>query len=125
MAINALNMKIFKNVIILVAILVLTKTLSYSVGDWFAGFFGESRGSWIDGTALLGLIPTFLFFSMFLFTAFGDRYKYYWIGVLMLPVLWFVIKLDLAHWYFYLALALIGWGIGWVVNRMIKPKVIQ
>ena len=74
------------------------------------------------GNILLGFIIGLAIFSTFLFTLFGDKNKYYWIGVLLLPVLWFVIKFDLPHWYFYLTIALTGWLIGWVANRLIKAS---
>lgn len=74
------------------------------------------------GSIIIGFFVAFTIVLNLLFTSFGDKYKYWWIGILLLPVLWFVIKLDLAHWYFYAALAVVGWAIGTGIRKIIPHK---
>ncbi len=61
------------------------------------------------GQTLLGLLLGYIFFTFFFFVLFGDRHKYWWVGVLQLPALYFIIQIDLAHWYFYAGLAIAGY----------------
>ena len=126
-------MKIIKNVGLVVCGIILSfvSFINQAFGSFYERIFGRVQGgggfdigpSPYQITEVVGMIPSFLFISVFLLTVFGDKYKYYWIGVLMLPVLWFVFKLDLAHWYFYLALALAGWGLGWLIHSIVRPKL--
>ncbi len=81
------------------------------------GFFGWGSGL---TEVFTGIIVAHNFIIPFLFTSFGDKHKYYWIGVLLLPVLWFVVKFDLAHWYFYLVVALVGWVLGWGISKLLS-----
>ena len=121
-------MKVLKNIGLVLATGLLTYILAGQFGYFYHSIFGLERslglGAFFSSNDLAnfsaGLFPAFAFFITLLFTAWGDKYKYYWIGVLLLPVLWFVIKFDLAHWYFYLALALVGWAIGWIVNKSVR-----
>ena|SRR3989344_6564532 len=123
-------MKIIKNILLVAMALV----VAYFTAEWFGAFYSRlfsieqphGLGAFFGSEDLLnlsvGFIPAFVAYLTLLLTAFVDKQKYWWIGILLLPVLWFVIKFDFSHWYFYLALALAGWLIGWVISKIIKTK---
>ena len=113
-------MKIFKNL----SLLILSSIVSYFLVEQFFKLYnyfwpvgnpsGLFAGYAMLGNVMIGFFVAFTFFPPLLFTAFGDKKKYWWVGVLLLPVAWFIIKFDLTHWYFYLALAVAGWLVGWL-----------
>ena len=117
-------MKILKNILLIVVSLVVAYFLSplflklYSYISPISapdGFFAPYEGM---AQYLMGAIFGVILIFVLLFTAFGDKHKYYWFGVILLPVLWFVIKFDLTHWYFYLTLAVAGWVVGWGIGKL-------
>ena len=121
-------MKILKNIILLVIALV----GAYFTAEWFGVLYtkligvtqAHGLGAFWGSEDLLnlssGIIPAFVAYLTVLFTAFGGKKKYWWVGILLLPVLWFVWKFDLAHWYFYVGLALAGWIVGWIIGKLIS-----
>ncbi len=117
---------ILKNVGVLILVLILTYFLGkffYKIpGSYTQNYDGGFFGYGAIGVAVIGLFHAYTFFLSLLFSAFGDKYKYWWMGILLLPVLWFIIKLDLVHWYFYAVLAILGWFVGWSVHRFISKK---
>jgi len=88
-------------------------------GSQDGGFFVFTF-SGVGAQQMIGIVPAFVLFMFFLFTAFGGKKKYWWVGILLLPVVWFVWKFDLAHWYFYVGLALAGWIVGWIIGKLIS-----
>ena len=102
-------------IVVLIVVLVIAYLLSSISGDFYQKLFGG--GTWTDLRGIIGLPLTYIFFLPLLFTAFGDKYKYWWIGILLIPALWFEISFDLPHLYFSLLLCLLGWGIGFVFSR--------
>ena len=116
-------MKILKNI----GLFALSLLASFASADYFyikiyGLFFGTTSGFFGTGGiggVLIGLVIAYILFTSLLFTAFGDKKKYWWVGVLLLPVAWFIIKFDLTHWYFYLALAVAGWLVGWLISKLL------
>ena len=121
-------MKIIKNILLVAMVLV----VAYFTAEWFGAFYSRlfsieqphGLGAFFGSEDLVnlsdGLIPAFVTYLTLLLTAFGDKHKYWWMGILLLPVFWFVIKFDLVHWYFYLVLAVIGWLVGWGITKFRK-----
>ncbi len=72
----------------------------------------------------LWLAPiAYAFFLFLIFTIFGGKGKYWWIGILTLPALAFELYFDLSHIYFPVFLALLGWLIGLGIQKIVlKPK---
>lgn len=70
---------------------------------------------------LTGIGLSWIFSLTLLFTTFGGAKKYWWIGFLLIPAVAFELYFDLAHIYFPVALALLGWGIGYGVSK-ISPR---
>ena len=92
-----------------------------------ASFFGNTYqklfrdyGSWIDVSSLIGLPLAYIFFLTFLFTAFGGKKKYWWIGVGLIPAVAFELYFDLQHIYFPLAIGLVAWLLGKGLNMAVK-----
>jgi len=118
-------MKVFKNIMLCVAVAVVTILLSIPFGKLYLLLFPQHGESLFLSSALLddlfsGIYWSYIFSLTFLFTAFGGKKKYWWVGILLLPVLWFVVKFDLAHWYFYVGLAVAGLIIGWLLSKLIS-----
>src|SRR3989338_4470755 len=108
-------MKILKDVLLLVASILCGYFLSMRFGILYDHLFPGSLGSGLSTDAAYSIFGTplaYIFFLTLLFTTFGDKKKYWWIGILLIPALWFEISFDLQHLYFPILLGLLGWGIG-------------
>ena len=116
---------LIRNVIALIIIAVLAYAFSMMFGEFHFSIFPESGGggSFLpDNTVnfIVGLPMAFIFFLTLLFTAFGAKNKYWWIGILLIPATLVEIYLDFAHIYIPIALALIGWLLGFTISKFIK-----
>lgn len=116
-------MQIGRKFLILAVVVVFSYIGSPYMGSIDKGIFG-SGGTWIDVSAIFGLFSGFVFLLPCLFTAFGGKWKYWWIGVLLIPATVFEVYFDFAHIYFPILLGLVGWGIGWMVAKYIKTMVV-
>ncbi len=117
-------MSLYKNILILIVILVLTYFSAGLAGKFYANFLNLPTGfgsfivpsyayDFFDGLSLV-----YPFFLTILFTAFGGTKKYWWIGVLLLPAVAFEVYFDLSHIYFPIALGLAGWLLGLLVCKL-------
>lgn len=114
-------MKFIKNLLIVI----LTLVISYLVSPWAGNVYqyvSNDPGTWVDLRGVFGLPLAYIFFLTLLFTAFGDTKKYWWIGTLLIPALWFEIYFDLSHIYFPIALGLVGWLIGFGISKLLAHK---
>lgn len=121
-----------KNILKNLGLLVCTLILSWLLGNLFSrGFIyivggsSESLLSFYTQTAyyLVGIVLAYIFFLTLLFTAFGGVKKYWWVGVLLIPAMAFELYFDLAHIYFPVVLALLGWAIGLGISKLMKNKL--
>ena len=115
---------LIKNICILIVVLVLAYFFANQVGNLYVYFFpqGASEGSLFSTPKsaenfLLGIPLSYIFFLTLLFTAFGGSKKYWWIGVLLIPAVIFQVYFDLSHIYFPIALGLIGWLLGFLIQK--------
>ena len=117
-----------KNLIKNIAILIVALVFSYFVAVYFGNFYvyffpqSSSGGSFFSTPKavenfLLGFPLAYIFFLALLFTAFGGSKKYWWIGVLLIPAVIFEVYFDLSHIYFPIALGLIGWLLGFLIQK--------
>lgn len=67
-----------------------------------------------------GFIIAYALFLPLLFMSFNSVRKYWWMGVLLLPVVYFA-YMDSSRFWFYLLVVLIGWGIGLLLNKKVIP----
>ncbi len=119
-----------KNFLLLFLVLALSAIVASYVGKFYSSIFYKVTGLggffvppfWYDFVDGFPLVHTFSL--TLLFTAFGDRHKYWWIGVLLIPALWFEISFDLAHIYFPVALGLAGWVFGFGISKLLAKKNI-
>jgi len=122
-------MKIIKNIILLSLVIFSTYFFAeYFVKGYY--FFYPTSGvgsiASVDFTPLIVLPLEYIFFVMFLFTAFGDSKKYWWIGFLLIPAIVFELYFDLEHIYIPIAIGLIGWVIGFMIPKILaKFEVIS
>lgn len=121
-------MEIIKKIIILISVLVLTLFLASRFGGFYIYFFPQPIGhdslfsapiSESAENGFLGLPLAYIFFLSLLFTAFGGKKKYWWIGILLIPAAAIELYLDATHIYFPIALGIAGWLLGWVVVRFL------
>ena len=121
-------MKIIKNIGLLAVLLMTSYFLAKYFGRLYDKMVPLSGGSFIgskgDAIYLIGLPLSYIFFLTLLFTAFGGAKKYWIIGVLLIPAVIFEFYFDLAHFYIPVALALLGWLIGWGITKLIKGRKV-
>src|SRR3989344_5062908 len=120
-------MKIIKSIIRHVALFSIVLFLVYVFAEYsvkihkfFYPLSGSSFVSVLDFTPVVVLPLEYLFFICLVFTAFGDSKKYWWIGILLIPAVAFELYFNLAHFYFPLALALLGWVLGLSISKLMK-----
>ena len=99
---------------------------SVKIYKFFNPLAGVGSVAVLDFTPVVVLPLEYLFFICFVFTAFGDSTKYWWIGILLIPAAVFELYFDLEHIYIPVAIGLIGWVIGFVISKIIdKLKTIK
>ena len=111
----------------LLALYLVTVVGSFLVSPYFgavyAKLFPENLGAGLPtdfSEILLGTPLAYTFFLTLLFSAFGGKGKWWWIGILLIPALWFEVNFDLTHLYFPIALGILGWLIGFGIQKLIK-----
>ncbi len=121
-------MEIIKKFVILFSVLILVYFLSGQFGNLYIYFFPQPVGhdslfsapiSESAESELLGIPLVYVFCLSFLFTAFGGKQKYWWVGILLIPAVAVELYLDVRHIYFPIALGIAGWLLGWVVARFL------
>lgn len=119
-------MKILKNLSLFLIIIIVSYFLGGIVGQKYARLLGSTADGGLFGfygqlaQFLFGIILTYIFFLTLIFTAFGGAKKYWWIGILLIPATAFELYFDLAHFYFPLALGLLGWALGLGIFKLMK-----
>lgn len=124
-------MKILKNVLIFVFVLVLAYLLAYSFGKYFYGLNHQaSFSSFIVPESIYysidGIFLSYIFFLTLLFTSFGGegKEKWWWIGIGLVPVVAVELFLVPSLIYLPVILGLLGWGIGVGIHKLVgKLKV--
>src|SRR3989344_88144 len=113
-------MKIVKDIIVFVGVLIVSYFLAPVFGSLYSYFFPNNLGGALPTSvtvALLGFPLAYIFFLTLLFTAFGGQKKYWWIIILLIPAAIFEVYFDFSHIYFPILLGLLGWLIGFGISR--------
>lgn len=115
-----------KNILLLVAVMVLSYFTATYFGTIYDFFSPQSDDSWFsfDKQALIflaGLPFAYIFFIIILFKLFGSGNKNKWLGWLLVPPLLFFASGDLRHIYLPIILALIAWGLA-ILFRKVNIK---
>jgi len=121
-------MNIFRNIMLTIVILIFTGLLAAWFGKIYGLFFNIPTGSGFAGFIASpkdyvffdGLTPAYVFLLTLVSTAWGVGKKYWWMGVLLLPALAFVLYFDLTRIWFYFLIGLVGWAIGYGINKLLK-----
>ena len=79
-------------------------------------FFGAEE----IGRVLGSLLVAYVFFIPLSFISFSTKYKYKAIVILLIPAIYFIVQVDLSHFWFYILAGLAGWGIGFVIAKIIS-----
>lgn len=120
-------MKVIKKIAVLIVVLVISYITAELFWRMYEKIFDIQNNSIFIGYDLVakyifGMVASYIFFLFCLFTIFGDNYKYWWVGILSIPAIIFEAYFDFAHIYFPITLGLIGWLLGWAINRAIASK---
>jgi hypothetical protein len=108
------------NAVLLVIVLALSWFLSYFFGKFALWVLNERVGSWMDFTAIGGLPLSFIFFALLIFEAFGQKGKYWWVGLCALVATWLVYNFNYGlYWLLYVVLGILGWLVGLGIQKLI------
>lgn len=80
-----------------------------------------SIGSYAVDHYIVGIIPAYIFFVISIFFAINFSKKHWLVVILLLPAAVIIFYFDLLHVWFYALVALIGWGIGLLLNKKVIP----
>lgn len=119
---------VLKRTFLLFLAIALSFLFANAFGSLYDLFVGIPRtlgiANFISDTAfnkfLAGVVPAYIFFVSLLFTIFELKKKKLFIVIFLLPSLYFI-YFDLSHFWFYFLIALVGWGIGFVLNQFVVP----
>mgnify|MGYP001567077788 CR=1 FL=1 len=114
-------MKILKNVFLVFVAVSVSFLFPQSFGEIYADMF-NAHGSWVNAVAIAGFPMVYILLITLLFTAFGVAKKYWWMGISLIPAAFVVFYLDWYHWYFWIAVGLLGWLAGFGLSKLIKTK---
>ena len=117
-------MKILKNIFLVFVVVILSYLLSYYFGSLYGSLF-MGTGGFVDMTGLLGLPLAYIFLLTLVFTTWGGTKKYWWIGVGLTPAAVVEFYLDPNRVYFPILLGLLGWLVGFGIQKLLacKPSV--
>ncbi len=104
-----------KKIGLFIAAIVISLLFASIFGRMYFLLFPSIPGTYLSSAGLrflVGWLSAYIFWGALLFTGFAGNKKYWWLLVLVLPVLALVVFLDWQHAYFPLILALVGYGIG-------------
>ena len=110
---------IFKNLGLFVLAVLVAYIASPLLGELYNKVF-KQYGTYVDLRMLSGLPLAYIFSLIFLFTAFGDTKKYWWIGFALIPAVLFEVAFDLRHIYFPIAIGLVAYALGRGIELAIK-----
>ena len=116
-------MKILKNIGFILCAVVLAYVAGSIFGNIYYSFISDYGSFYIsEQTAklIIGFPLAYLFFLFFLFIAWGDQHKYWWIGIASIPALAFLLYFDLSHIYFHLLFPFAGWLIGLEIRKKLR-----
>lgn len=115
-----------KNLILLAVVLGASLFMSLYFGQAYLKFFPVTRGieSFVVPIEVLniiyGLPIAYLFFSSLIFMSFGDKNKYWWIGLSILPAVGFELYFDFRHFYLPVAIVALGLLIGYAFSAVLS-----
>ena len=108
-------------------LVIVSYVLAYFLGAYLGILYtflfpASVTGSLPDAAAnwLIGVPTALVVFIFFFLTLAGGKYKYWWIGISLIPAIWFYTMFDLLHIYFPIILGLIAWGLGTMANKMLQ-----
>jgi hypothetical protein len=120
------NMKILRNVLPIVIVVVLVYLLSGEFGEIYRSVFPSEPYrdffslSDTSSNFIIGLPISYLFFLFLLFTAFGDTHKKWWIGIGTIPAAVILLYFDFSHIYFHAIFPIAGWLLGLGIARLLS-----
>lgn len=109
----------FKNILLVLIIVIGSHFLAGTSGLALAQFLniGGSIGGNILEYYMFGFPVTYFFLTFLSFSLFGDKNKYWWIGIILVPALLFEVRLAPVLIIFSFIFALIAWLLGTIANK--------
>ena len=100
--------------------------ISIIVSAAFSGWVGYGllnrvsfASSYLDFSSIYALAYLYTLLIVFLFTAFGDRHKYWWIGISLIPAA-AIELLEYYHVYIPIIVGLTAWVVGYAISNILK-----
>lgn len=117
----------FKNIVLLVAVLLLSYFTATYFGGWYNDFsplFSRSIFALTEQELifLVGMPFAYIFFTTLLFKLFASGNINKWIGWLLAPSFIFFASGDLKHIYLPIILGLIAWGLATLLRKIFSPR---
>ena len=114
-----------KNILLLVVALILSYFTAEYFGSWYVKFSPQYDDSWFSLTKqelifLAGAPFAYIFFATLLFQSFGFGNRNKWTLWLLTPAMLFFASGDIQHIYLPVILALIAFGLAFVVRKVFK-----
>ena len=114
-------MKILKNVFLVFVAVFISMIFPQTFGEIYANMFND-HGFGVAAAGLAGIPIVYILLISLLFIIFGDRKKYWWMGISLIPAAFVVFYLDWYHWYFWIAVGLLGWLVGFGIQKLLACK---
>jgi hypothetical protein len=108
---------VYRNILLLILVIVTAHFTAHVFANLYDRLLLGDR-SFSKGALdyLFGVPLSYTFFLVFLFTALGSLKKYWWMGILLVPAAVAEWYLEKEHLWFPIALAVVGWGLGWLLR---------
>jgi len=114
-------MEILKKIILFICTMIVSGYFSVYAISLYDRFF-NSGSAFVQMRALVGFPLSYIFFLSLLFTAFGGKQKYWWMGILLIPAAAVELYLDASHIYFPVVLGIVGWLVGWLIAKFLPKR---
>ena len=112
-----------KNIVLFVAVLILSYFTAPYFGDWYNKFYPQ-HGSWIvsrsDSIFFAGLLLSYVVLIPFVFELFGTGNKKKWMMWSLLPIILLLLLADASNIYIPILASIIAFALAKIINFIIS-----
>src|SRR3989344_1718815 len=113
---------VLKNVVSIITAIIASHFLAVPFGLGLAEFLdigGSIAGNTLE-YYMFGFPAAYVFLIILLFSSWGDQYKYWWGGIVILPAFLFGFGLAPILIFILLVIGLIAWGLGTMTHKTLQ-----